>query len=225
MLTIIIPTLNAEATLPATLKSVLLQDLEGLEVFVVDGGSVDKTCEVAAELGASVLKSEPGRGWQLAFGAAETSGDWLLFLHADTRLPKNWDDDVRRFMTDPINIQRAAYFKLGFDDRSGGANRVASMANWRAKAWGLPYGDQGLLIHRELYDLVGGYNPDLKLMEDVDLVQRLGPMRLKSLRPSVITSAAKYRAGGWWARPARNLLCLGLFLAGAPNRWIESLYK
>jgi len=224
MLTIIIPTLNAQATLPKTLAAVFAHDLPVLEVVVVDGGSNDQTKLVATDGGAKVLDCEPGRGRQLAFGAAETSGDWLMFLHADTVLPAGWEVDVSRFMTDPINSQRAAYFKLRFDDSSTGARRVAKLANWRAKAFGLPYGDQGLLIHRSLYDEVGGFKADLKIMEDVDLVQRLGPMRLKALRIFVTTSADKYRAGGWWARPLRNLLCLGLHLAGMPRRWIESLY-
>jgi rSAM/selenodomain-associated transferase 2 len=225
MLTIIIPTLNAQDTLAKTLAGVFAHDVPGLAVVVVDGGSSDSTKVLAVDAGASVLACAAGRGRQLAFGAAETSGEWLLFLHADTILPQDWDAVVSRFMADPINGQRAAYFKLKFDDTCAGARRVAGLANWRAKAFGLPYGDQGLLIHRSLYDEVGGFRADLKIMEDVDLVQRLGPMRLKALRSHVTTSAAKYRAGGWWGRPVRNLLCLGLHLAGAPKGWIESLYK
>lgn len=223
MLNVIIPTRNAESSLLKTLDAVLASDLVA-RCIVVDGQSTDATCTLAQKAGADVIQSDPGRGLQLARGAQESSSEWLLFLHADTVMGQAWDVDVRRFMSDPINVERAAYFKLRFDDPSRGAGRVAAIANWRAKSLGLPYGDQGLLLHRSLYDLVGGYRTDLKLMEDVDLVQRLGPMRLKRLHASVVTSADKYRAGGWWAKPLKNIVCLGLFLAGAPNRWIESLY-
>jgi len=225
MLTIIIPTLNAEATLPQTLEVLGAHDFKVLDILIVDGGSTDETHAIATHQGAKVIACEPGRGRQLALGADQTKSAWMLFLHADTILPKSWNEDLRRYTGNPTNSQSAAYFQLAFDDLSGGANRVAALANWRAKAWGLPYGDQGLLIHRNLYDEIGGYRESLKLMEDVDIAQRLGPMRLKALRSFATTSAQKYQHGGWWARPARNLLCLALFLAGAPQRWIETMYK
>lgn len=225
MLAIVIPTLNAEATIAATLAAVFAHDVPQLEVVLVDGGSSDATRLLSTDGGARVIESAPGRGRQLALGAAETQAGWLLFLHADTVLPDDWEHHVSRFITEPRNAEYAAYFKLSFDHSSRAAKRVATLANWRAKAWGLPYGDQGLLIHRDLYDDMGGYRADLDLMEDVDLARRLGPMRLKALRATVTTSAAKYVAGGWWSRPLRNVLCLGLFLAGAPMRWIESLYR
>ena len=225
MLAIVIPTLNAEATIAATLAAVFAHDVPQLEVLVVDGGSNDATRLLSTDGGAKVVESAPGRGRQLALGATQTQGQWLLFLHADTVLPADWEQNVSRFITDPRNVEYAAYFKLSFDHPSAAAKRVATLANWRAKAWGLPYGDQGLLIHRDLYDDMGGYRTDLDLMEDVDLARRLGPMRLKPLRATVVTSAAKYVAGGWWSRPLRNVVCLGLFLAGAPMRWIQGLYR
>lgn len=225
MLAIIIPALNAESSIAATLQAVFANDLPQLEVLVVDGGSTDATRLLSTDGGAKVIECAPGRGRQLALGAGSTEAGWLLFLHADTVLPDDWEQHVSRFITAPRNAEYAAYFKLRFDDPSPGSRRVATLANWRAKVWGLPYGDQGLLIQRDLYTDMGGYQTDMDLMEDVDLVRRLGPMRLKSLRATVTTSAAKYVAGGWWARPMRNLLCLGLFLAGAPKRWVEGLYR
>ncbi|MCR4376790.1 MAG: TIGR04283 family arsenosugar biosynthesis glycosyltransferase [Rhodospirillales bacterium] len=225
MLSIIIPTLNAEATLAATLDPILAAAVPGLDLGVVDGGSNDATRSIAAERGAKVLTCQAGRGRQLVCGANATTAEWLLFLHADTRLPQSWPEDVSRFITADANQQRAAYFRLSFDDESAGAKRVAALANWRAKVLGLPYGDQGLLIHRTLYDEVGGFDARLTLMEDVELARRIGPMRLKRLPGCVVTSAAKYRTGGWWLRPFKNLLCLGLYLAGAPLAWIERLYK
>lgn len=224
MLSIIIPTLNAQATLAATLKSVMAPGVPKLDVCVVDGGSTDSTCRIAGQGGVRVVESDAGRGRQLKLGGANAASDWLLFLHADAQLPADWAEVVSRFITVDVNCQRAGYFKLGFDDASSGAGRVAALANWRAKNWGLPYGDQGLLIHRSLYEDVGGFREDLNLMEDVDLARRIGPMRLVKLPGVITTSAAKYRAGGWWARPVRNLLCLILYLVGAPMRWVERLY-
>ena len=225
MLSIIIPTLNAEATLAATLRSILAPAVPGLDVVVVDASSHDDTCRIAEEFEARVLTSAPGRGRQLACGANAAASEWLLFLHADTRLPQGWPGDISRFITADANRQRAAYFRLSFDDTNQAAQRIAALANWRAKALGLPYGDQGLLIHRSLYDEVGGFDERLNLMEDVELARRIGPMRLKRLPATVITSAVKYRTDGWWRRPFKNLLCLELYLAGAPMKWIERLYR
>ncbi|MEG3617237.1 TIGR04283 family arsenosugar biosynthesis glycosyltransferase [Magnetovibrio sp. PR-2] len=220
MLSVIIPTINAEAHLHQTLQSVG----EDVQVLVVDGGSTDNTLLIANEARAQVFSVEPGRGRQLAMGADKASGPWLLFLHADTTLPKDWQVLAQAFMDDPLNARRAAYFWLGFDDNSTGANRVAALANWRAQTFGLPYGDQGLLIHKDFYTEVGGFHPDQHLMEDVDLVRRIGPMRLKRLHGTVTTSAERYRRTGWWARPLKNLLCLSLYLIGAPKSWYQRLY-
>jgi len=225
MLTVIIPTLNAEKSLSHTLESVQSSNLPLLEVMVIDGGSSDGTEHIAIELGAKVVHTEPGRGRQLAHGVSIAKGPWLLFLHADTVLPPDWEIDLSRFITTERNIGLAGYFRLGFDTQNRGARRVAALANWRANVLGLPYGDQGLLIHRDLYDSVGGFRSEQNLMEDVDLVRRIGPMRLKRINRTVTTSAARYQTGGWWARPVRNVLCLSLYLLGAPNGWIERLYR
>ena len=225
MLSVIIPTLNAEQSLSRTLESVQALALPVLEVLVCDGGSTDTTMHIATEFGAKVVSTAPGRGRQLAHGASIAKGPWLLFLHADTVLPPNWEMDLSRFITAERNQGLAGYFRLGFDTNRRGSRRVAALANWRADVLGLPYGDQGLLIHRDLYETVGGYRAELNLMEDVDLVRRIGPMRLKRLNRTIVTSAARYQADGWWARPARNLACLGLYLVGAPQSWIERLYR
>jgi len=225
MLSVIIPTLNAEKSIGRALDSVQALSLPMLEVLVVDGGSNDDTVHRATELGVKVVQCDPGRGRQLAHGASVAKGPWLLFLHADTILPPEWEIDLSRFITAERNLGLAGYFRLGFDAKGRGARRVAALANWRADVLGLPYGDQGLLIHRDLYETVGGYRAELNLMEDVDLVRRIGPMRLKRLKRTVVTSAARYQADGWWARPLRNLVCLGLYLMGAPQSWIERLYR
>jgi rSAM/selenodomain-associated transferase 2 len=226
VLSIVIPTLNASSTLPASLASLAEAAWCGLdpELIVADGGSTDATAALAARHGARVVAAPRGRGTQLAAGAAAARRDWLLFLHADTHLAPGWAATVREFCALPINQGRAGWFRLGLDDPSPQARRIERLAAWRCRNFALPYGDQGLLLRRATYDSVGGFR-GLPLMEDVDLVRRLGRRRLVGLAHDAITSAARYRRDGWWLRPARNLVCLSLFFAGVSPSTLVKLYR
>jgi hypothetical protein len=119
---------------------------------------------------------------------------------------------------------RAAYFRFALDDASGAARRVERLVRWRCRAFALPYGDQGLLVSRRLYDEVGGYRP-MPLMEDVDLIRRIGRRRLVELPSAALTSAARYRRDGWWLRPMRNLGILALWHLGAPPEFLRRIYR
>ncbi len=222
---VVIPALNAAAEIPATLDSLAEGRAAGLigQVLVVDGGSDDGTPAAAAAAGARVVSGTCGRGAQLAAGAAAARAPWLLFLHADTRLGPGWARAAGRHVGDPRNRERAAVFRLAFDDRAPQARRVAGLANWRARVLGLPYGDQGLLISRRFYEGLGGYRP-LVLMEDVDLMRRIGRRHLAHLEATALTSAARYRRDGWWRRPARNLFVLALYFLGVPPVRLRRLY-
>jgi hypothetical protein len=147
-------------------------------------------------------------------GADAAKGKWLLFLHADTALRDGWVAEVERFIKEPESRKRAAAFKLAFDDRSRQAKRVVFWARMRARVMKLPYGDQGLLISRFFYDGLGGY-PDIPLMEDVEIMRRIGPQRLVLLDTEVVTSAEKYRRDGYDKRAWSNLTMMARYLMGA----------
>ncbi len=219
-LAVVTPVLNGENGLREMLAAV-----QGLanELVVVDGGSDDCSREIAECAGAKVIITAPGRGIQCAAGAAETNSEWMLFLHADTILTPSGLQALTAHMQADQEGKFACYFELGFDDDSTVAQCVARLANWRAQTFGLPYGDQGLLIHREFYKQLGGFKP-LPLMEDVDLVRRIGSSRLKPLRGQVITSAARYRQRGWVRRSLRNLVCLSLYFLGISPHTIARFY-
>jgi rSAM/selenodomain-associated transferase 2 len=221
-LTLIVPALDAAIFLPACLAA--LAEAPEAERLLVDGGSADATRDVARALGWRVIDAPRGRGRQLDSGAEAASGDWLLFVHADTVLAPGWHTRVRDFIADPANAGRAGYFRLAFDSADPRATRVALLANWRARNLGLPYGDQGVLIARPTYEALGGYRP-LPLMEDVDFARRIGRANLRELGGTARTSAARYERDGWIWRPLRNLLCLALWFAGVSPATIARLYR
>jgi glycosyltransferase involved in cell wall biosynthesis len=165
-----------------------------------------------------VVQAARGRGSQLRAGAEAVTGDWLLFVHADTRLAPGWRAAVAELAAD-----RAGYFRFRLDDGSPAARRLERRVAWRSSRFGLPYGDQGLFLSRALYEQVGGFRP-LPLMEDVDLVRRIGRKRLVELPADAVTSAERWRKGGWRLRSARNLACLSLYFLGLPPRLIARLY-
>jgi rSAM/selenodomain-associated transferase 2 len=216
-LSVIIPTLNAARTLPPCL--VKLSDAD--EVIVVDGGSSDLTQSIAREHGAMVLTSPRGRGIQLRTGAEAASGDWLLFLHADTAVGSGWSEAVDRHVSS--HPDAAGFFRFKLQSNAWQARAVEGGVALRARLFRLPYGDQGLLISRHLYRVIGGYKA-LPLLEDVDFIRRLGSRRLRPLSADAVTSAERWQRDGWFARSARNLACLTMYFAGASPSRIARVY-
>ena len=217
----VIPTLNAEATLPATMES-----LGSVRSIVVDGGSVDGTEALALAAEVKFVTAPRGRGQQLGAGAEVALADgarWLLFLHADTVLEDGWLKEAEAFVSDPAQANNAAVFAFKVDDDRTAARRLERLVAWRTGALALPYGDQGLLISGGFYQSLGGYRP-LELMEDVDLMRRIGGKRLHVFKATAMTSAHKFRQAGYLRRSLRNLSCLGLFFLGLPVRWIARIY-
>lgn len=223
-ISIVIPTLDAGESLPGCLAA-LMEGLEAgaiRELVISDGGSGDATLAIAEDVGARIVRGAASRGGQLRRGAGAAAGDWLLFLHADTRLSPGWSDAaLSHIETAP---ETAGYFRLGFDAGGLRARAVAGWANFRARAFGLPFGDQGLLIPRALYEAVGGY-PDIPLMEDMALARALGRGRLAPLPATARTSARRYETEGWFRRGARNLSLQLRFLAGASPERLARRYR
>ena len=228
MISVVIPALNSEAGLPATLAALVTAAVEGVvrEVIIVDGGSTDTTAAIAESSGARFILSERGRGRQLALGAKEARFPWLLFLHADTRLAAGWEREALAFVRRVETGERAtgaAAFRFALDDQGLRPRVLEHLVAMRCALLRLPYGDQGLLLPKRLYQELGGFRP-LLLMEDVDLVRRLGRRRITMLAVPAITSAERFLREGYVRRSARNLLCLALYLLRVPLATVHRLY-
>ena len=229
MISVVIPTLNAERALVPTLSALGPAAVRGLvrEVIIADGGSADATSEVAEAAGAEFLRADRGRGAQMAAGARTARSEWLLFLHADTVLEQGWECEVEKFIERVSLGQRrdsAAAFRFALDDFGYKPRILESLVALRCMLFRLPYGDQGLLISRRLYQSLGGFRP-LPLMEDVDIAHRLGRRRLTVLRSCALTSAVKYRDQGYFRRAMRNLSCLTLYYMRVPPRLLVRYYE
>jgi len=225
VLSIIIPTLNSSKSLRRTLEAIAATRADiACEIIVADGGSIDDTRLIATRGGAIFLETRRGRGWQLAEGAAAAGGDWLLFLHADTRLGAGWAPVVEAFSVDRGSDRRAAYFRFALDDEVVAARLLEAVVAGRSRLLGLPYGDQGLLISRGFYESLRGFKR-IPLMEDVDMVRRIGRRRLEALDVVALTSAERYRRDGYVRRPLRNLFCLGLYSVGVSPKRIDAIYR
>jgi rSAM/selenodomain-associated transferase 2 len=216
---IIIPTLDEEAELPATLASVREQP-GPFEVIVVDGGSTDATREIARRLrDVTLVTSAPGRARQMNAGAARASGDVLLFLHADTRLPADALDRVRSAFADGA---AAGCFQLRFD-RAGFWLWLWSRPLWmRWPRWA--FGDRALFVRRSAFDAVGGF-PDQPLFEDLDMVQALRALgRFVFLDAAVTTSARRFVRGGALRQQLRNGALWTAWLLGASPERVARFY-
>jgi rSAM/selenodomain-associated transferase 2 len=228
MISVVIPTLNAERTLAHTLAALVPAVVDGIvqEAIVVDGGSTDETRAIAEAAGTHLVEAAPGRGTQLDAGASHARGEWLLFLHADTMLEPGWAEEARSFMERVDNGRRsqaAAAFQFALDDDGMMPRLMESLVALRCQVLALPYGDQGLLISRNLYNRLGGFRP-LPLMEDVDLVRRLKRRELVMLKSRAVTSGERYRREGYLARSLRNLGCITLYYLHVPPRVLARLY-
>jgi hypothetical protein len=191
MISAVIPTLNAQAGLPRCFESLFGAAMSGLvkEVIVADGGSTDDTRFLADAAGARIVEASQERGAQLAKGAEAARNDWLLFLHPETALESAWEDEALSFIEKSTPERpRAAAFRFGLDDFGPQARRLEAAVAFRSWLFGVPYGDQGLLVPTRFYRKLGGYKP-LATMEDVGLIRRIGRKRLVMLQSRAIAVA------------------------------------
>jgi glycosyltransferase involved in cell wall biosynthesis len=191
MISVVIPTGNAERLLPRCFDSLIPAAVRGVvrEVIVADGGSNDATLMIADAAGAHIVHSRANRGAQFADGARIARSDWLLFLRPETALETGWDVEAESFLAQAeMERPRAAVFRFALEEFGGEARRAEMLANLRAALFALPYGDQGLLIPKRLYLKLGGYRA-LADMEDADLVRRIGRRRLISFRARAVNVA------------------------------------
>ena len=188
MISVIVPTQNSGAVLPRCFDSLIAATVRGLvrEVIVADGGSSDDTLSIADAAGAHVVKGGKTRSSQLIAGAAIARGDWLLFLHPETVLETGWEMEAESFLSRvTLERPRAATFRFAIDEFGGSARRREAFAAVRFALFGLPHGNQGLLITKRLYKKLSGYRA-IASLEDADLARRIGRRRLVMLRSRAV---------------------------------------
>ena len=220
-ISLIIPTINEANNLPLLLSDLSIIKEEG-EIIIVDCGSEDKTIDLANIYGAKVVKSkEKNRGLQLDMGANNSSGDWLIFLHADTRLTHNWFRKINSVLG--RNKNHIYYFKFKINHKKIIYRVLEILVNLRGQYFKQPYGDQGLIIHRTTYFKNNGYKK-IPLMEDVDFISRLYKKDLKQLNLPIFTSSRKWERTNIFLQALKNWNFRRRWLKGESAKSIYSEY-
>ncbi|MBN1141793.1 MAG: TIGR04283 family arsenosugar biosynthesis glycosyltransferase [Deltaproteobacteria bacterium] len=221
-LSIIVPVLNEERTVGGLLT--LLGGQEGVvfEVMVCDGGSGDDTLEMArcaldaAPFPGRIVRSGPGRGRQMNAGAAESRGEWLLFLHVDSRFEdsaalRKGVDALRAAVDSRGDYRVAGRFALRFEGRGAGSPGCCAFFQGKARLNrpGCIHGDQGFLLSRSFFEDLGGYREDQPILEDETLAAAVFEKGAWMLLPAAIgTSARRFESEGWFERQLLNALIL-----------------
>lgn len=232
-ISIIIPTLNEAKNIQATLATT--QIATNVEVIVVDGGSEDDTVAIVESYckqntqskGIKVISGYRGRALQMNAGAAAASGEILLFLHADTRLPTEFDLMVRKIFSTPTSKSNivAGAFTLKIDAKGIGLRLVEWGVKVRSHLWKMPYGDQAIFLKKQTFQEIGGF-PELPIMEDFELIRRLQSSGKIAIIPvSVVTSARRWLQKGVFQTTLINqIVIIAYFLGISPER-LRSLYR
>ncbi|ABV50259.1 Glycosyltransferase involved in cell wall biogenesis [Prochlorococcus marinus str. MIT 9215] len=221
-ISIIIPTINEANNLPLLLSDLSSIQKEG-EIIIVDCGSEDKTIDIANIYGAKVcISKERNRGFQLNLGAKNSKGDWLIFLHADTRLNHDWFRKINSFLKG--NKNSIYYFKFKINNKKIVYRVLEILVNFRSRFFKQPYGDQGLIIHRTTYLKNNGFRK-IPLMEDVDFLRRLKKtIDLKQLNSSIFISSRKWERTNIFLQAIKNWQFRRRWLKGESLKSIYSDY-
>jgi rSAM/selenodomain-associated transferase 2 len=214
-ISIVIPVLNEEKSIATTLAA--LAPLKPHELIIVDGGSTDSTREICKRLGAAVLSAPRGRGRQMNHAARQATGDVLLFLHADTRLPNSAFADMHAALRNPQCV--GGRFDVQLEGSHWMLRMIGAMISLRSRISKVATGDQAIFVRREIFDELGGY-PDIPLLEDVAFSRALKRKgAVACLRSRVVTSARRWEADGIWRTIFRMwTLKLFYFLGVSPVR-------
>ena len=215
-ISVIIPVLNEAANLGKTLAKA--QHNRDVEIIVVDGGSEDDTVKIAKKHGVKVMISpQPGRSFQMNFGAQKATGNILLFLHGDTILPEGYIQKIIIAFTETETI--AGAFELAIDGEKLSLRLVEKAVNWRSRLLSLPYGDQGIFVKASVFWELGGF-PSLPIMEDFIFIRKLRSLGKITILPApVITSGRRWQKLGVWKTTLLNqVIVMGYWLGVSPER-------
>jgi rSAM/selenodomain-associated transferase 2 len=220
-ISIIVPTLNEEKDIKVAITST--ESGKDIEVIVVDGGSQDNTVDITQRLGIKFVFSSPGRACQMNVGALLATGNILLFLHADTILPLQFDDMVRDALEEPGVV--AGAFNLRIDSSQLGLRLVEWGVRIRSHFFNLPYGDQAIFIKREVFEQVGGF-PELPIMEDFEMMRRLQRIgRITIVQGAVLTSARRWLQKGVFKTTLINQIAIIAYFIGVSPTLIRYWYR
>ena len=221
-ISIIIPTINEANNLPLLLSDLSVIQKEG-EIIIVDCGCEDKTIDVANIYGAKVFKSEErNRGLQLDIGAKNSKGDWLIFLHADTRLTHDWLKKINLVLKEDKNYIYNFTFKINHKKIIYRVLEI--LVNFRSQYFKQPYGDQGLIIHRTIYFKNNGFRK-IPIMEDIDFLRRLNKKKdLKQLNLPIFISSRKWERTNIFLQALKNWKFRRRWLKGESTKSIYSEY-
>ena len=219
-ISVIVPALNEAVCIAETLAA--LRRLEGdKEIIVVDGGSSDNTCAIAAAQGVDVLTARRGRGTQMHAGTLNATGDALWFIHADTVPPPNALSEIQRYLEDPSVV--AGNFGLLFDGPSRGAKQLTAIYPI-LRSLRLCYGDSGIFIRRTTYDAIGGFRP-LALFEDLDLLRRLRKAgKFVHVQSQIRTSSRRFEQRNFAMMWVHWTTLQILYWCGVSPNWLARWY-
>lgn len=220
-ISIIIPTLNEADNIQSTINST--KSSKNIEIIVVDGGSKDETLLIAKSLGAKIIVSPPGRANQMNMGAMVASGEILLFLHGDTRLPTNFEQMIRKTLAKPGIV--AGAFALQINSPHWGLRFVEFGVKWRCNLLQMPYGDQAIFMTKDVFEKVGNF-PEIPIMEDFEMIRKLKHLgKIYLLSTPVITSPRRWLKKGILQTTLLNQIIIIAYLLGISPHQIRNWYS